>query len=69
MRVNLIDVEPDDYGLAARVAKWMLKQASTQKDGILAFGDGTTVDFYVKRTKSGMSIRRISRGEKEEASQ
>jgi hypothetical protein len=62
-RVILIDVDPDDFALAARTVKWMEKQAPSQKDGILAFGDGSTVDFYIRRNKKSLTVRRISRAQ------
>jgi hypothetical protein len=53
----------EDLGLALRAANWLLRQPMTQKDAILAYGDENDVKkyFYVRRTKTGVSVQPFSR--------
>ena len=54
----------DDFILATRAARWMLAQPHSQKDGIIAYGDGDkTQDFYVKRNKASVTVRPCSRSD------
>jgi hypothetical protein len=61
--VILKGVDPDDFILATRAARWMLAQPHSQKDGIIAYGEGETKDFYVKRNKASVTVRPIQRSE------
>lgn len=62
--VILRGVDPDDFILATRAARWMLAQPHSQKDGIIVYGDGDrTQDFYVCRNKAGITVRPCSRSQ------
>lgn len=65
MKVILCDIELDDFTLAMRCVKWLLAQPKTQKDAILSYGEEAegTLDFFVKRNKASITVRRISRAE------
>mgnify|MGYP001616136585 CR=1 FL=1 len=61
MRVIFLDVEPDNLMLATRAARWLLGKPD-QKDAILAYGEGVlTTDFYVRRNKASVTVRRCKR--------
>lgn len=60
MNVILKDVEPDDFVLATRAARWLMERF--QKDAIIAYGEGTsTKDFYVCRNKRSITVRPTKR--------
>lgn len=60
VRVILADVEPDDFVLAVRAAKWLMGQF--RKDAVLAYGEGDkTKDFYVRRNKASITVRPCQR--------
>jgi hypothetical protein len=56
-KIILKDVDPDDWVLAIRAAKWLMGQF--QKDAILAYGesDDALKHFYVKRNKASITVR------------
>lgn len=59
MTIIFRDIPPDDMILAVRAAKW-LGERPTQKDAILAYGEGpadTQKYFYAKRNKSSITVR------------
>ena len=57
----IFEVEPDNLVIAARAAKWILARP-TQKDGILAYGEGPQeVVFYVKRNKASILVYQDTR--------
>jgi len=56
LKIILKDVEPDDFILATRAAKWLLERF--QKDAVIAYGEGgETKDFYVCRNKRSITVR------------
>lgn len=56
MTIILRNIEPDDYILAIRAAKYLLGRF--EKDAILSYGESIpTKDFYVRRNKSSISVR------------
>ena len=57
MTVIFRDVDPDDFILAIRAARWLLERPN-QKDAILAYGEGVTTDFYVRRNKTSITVRK-----------
>ena len=61
MRIILKDIDPDDFVLAIRAARWMLDNAE-KKDAIIAYGEGSnTFDFYVRRNLSSVTVRKCKR--------
>lgn len=59
MRIILEANADDDLGLALRAARWLMQQPDTQRDAILAYGEGSDAKaFYVKRGKASISSRR-----------
>lgn len=59
MKIILNGLDKDDLLLGIRAAKWMIEHdecAST----IIAYGDKPTTDFYVKRNKASITVRRCS---------
>jgi len=57
-KVILKDVDPDEFGLAIRAARWLLREPDSQRDAILAYGDGNAQrHFYVCRNKSSITVR------------
>ncbi len=58
MRLIIETNDPDEFTFAIRAARWLLRQPAEQKDAILSYGE-QLCDWYVKRTKSGVSVRRI----------
>lgn len=58
MRVIIETNDLDDLVFAVRAAKWLDKQPPSQKDAILSYGEHLC-DWYVKRTKTGISVRRV----------
>lgn len=55
----IIQCDPEHWLLAHRAASW-LHERPNQKDAIVAYGErGAQIHFYVKRTKTGMSVRGI----------
>ncbi len=59
VRIILKDIEPDDWILGIRAAKWLMGQF--KKDAILAYGtsDGASSPkhFYAKRNKASITVR------------
>lgn len=53
-----LDMEPDDLVLGVRATKWLLSNPQ-HKDAVIAYENG--IDIYVKRTKSGISARAVTR--------
>lgn len=62
MTVILRGIVPDEWILGIRAAKALLARPES-KDAIIAYGDGETRDFYVKRNKSSITVRSCSRSE------
>ncbi len=60
MRIILSHVEPDDFGIAIRAAKWLIEQPDSQKDAILVYGEEQWV-FYVRRNKASITVRRTGK--------
>ena len=62
-KVILLNLDPNDYILACRVVKWMVKQPPNIKDGILDFDDHSAPmakhTFYVRRNKASITVRKI----------
>jgi len=59
MKIIIKDVNPDDWILAIRAARWLLDLPDT-KDSILAYGEGLDEQlkhFYVKRNKTSITVR------------
>lgn len=60
-RVILKDIEPDDFILAIRAARWMLVEIEEdvfRKDAILSYGeDSKRRNFYVCRNKASVTVR------------
>lgn len=57
MKVILTDLDPDDWILGVRAAKWLLDKP-LKKDAVMSYGDAPNVkDFYVKRNKASITIR------------
>lgn len=56
-RIILKDIDPDDWILGLRAAKWLLGQF--QKDAILSYGDSDNKlkHFYVRRNKASITVR------------
>ena len=59
MRLIIETDNSDDFTFAIRAARWLEKQPESQKDAILSYGE-QLCDWYVRRTKTGMSVRRIT---------
>lgn len=60
MNVILKDLEPDDFILGIRAARWLMERF--QGDAVVAYGEGTdTKDFYVKRNKRSITVRPCKR--------
>jgi hypothetical protein len=62
MKIIIRDVEPDDYILAVRAVRWLLGRF--QKDAVISYGesaDHDAKDFYVRRNKSSITVRGVSR--------
>lgn len=56
MKIILKDMEPDDFILGVRAAKYLLERF--KKDALLSYGEGKAMkDFYVKRNKSSITVR------------
>lgn len=56
MKIILNDIEPDDWILAIRAAKYL--KARFQKDAWLAYGEHPNEkEFYAKRNKASITIR------------
>lgn len=56
MKIILTDMEPDDWILGVRAAKWLMAQF--KKDGIVSYGEHpNTKDIYVKRNKASITAR------------
>ncbi len=56
-RLIINDCEPDDYILATRAAKELLKYPPDHKDIVLEFENRG--NFYAKRTLRGISVKKI----------
>lgn len=57
--IILRDIQPDDWVLGIRAAKWLLKYPK-KNDAILAYGEGAVGNlkhFYVKRNKASITVR------------
>lgn len=57
MKIILVDIEPEDYILACRAAKYQLQRTDGGKDAILQYGD-RKLTFYVKRNKASITVRK-----------
>ncbi len=56
MKIILKDMDPDDYLLGARAARYLLERF--RKDAIVSYGEGAAMkDFYAKRNKSSITVR------------
>ena len=56
MKIILKDMDPDDWILGIRAAKWLMGQL--KKDAILTYGAGEfTKDIYVRRNKASITAR------------
>ena len=54
--IILKDMEPDDFILGVRAAKYLIGQF--KKDAVVSYDDGGKLkDFYVKRNKSRITVR------------
>ncbi len=59
MKIILKDIEPDDWVLAIRAAKYLKDRF--QADVWLAYGEGTAIkEFYAKRNKASITVRACS---------
>jgi hypothetical protein len=58
MKIILKDIEPDDWIIGIRAAKWLMGKP-LQKDAILCFdiSKNNTKDFYIKRNKASITVR------------
>jgi hypothetical protein len=60
MKIILKDMEPDDWILGVRAAKWLKERF--QKDAVISYGEGVqSKDFYVKRNKTSITVRPCDR--------
>jgi len=59
MRIILKDIEPDDWMLAVRAAKYL--KARFQQDAWVSYGGGDgeppAKEFYAKRNKASITVR------------
>jgi hypothetical protein len=56
MKVILTDLDPDDWILGVRAAKWLMDRF--QKDAVISYGEGNAAkDIYVKRNKASITAR------------
>jgi hypothetical protein len=56
MNIILKDIEPDDWILAIRAAKYLKERF--QQDAWIAYGEGTNAkEFYAKRNKKSITVR------------
>lgn len=63
MKVILNDIEPDDWMLAIRAAKYLKDRF--QKDAWLAYGEHPNErEFYAKRNKASITVRACARSGK-----
>lgn len=59
IRIIIEISEPDQITCASRAALWLLSKEESQRDAIIAYGDiEPKLHFYVRRTKTGISVRR-----------
>lgn len=59
MKIILKDIEPDDWILGIRAAKWLMERF--RKDACVAHGEGDEQrHFYVKRNKASITVRPTS---------
>lgn len=59
-RVIFLDVPLDDMILAMRAVRWLSAKPSTQRDGILSYGESQIKNakhFYVCRNKASITVR------------
>lgn len=60
MKIILNDIEPDDWILGIRAARYLKERF--QQDAWLAYGDGEhSKEFYAKRIKTGITVRPCGR--------
>ncbi len=58
MKIILSDIEPDDWILAIRAAKYLKERF--QQDAWLAYGEGSNArEFYAKRNKASITVRSV----------
>jgi hypothetical protein len=56
VKVILTDLDPDDWILGIRAAKWLMERF--KKDAIVSYGEPpNTKDIYVKRNKASITAR------------
>ena len=58
-KVIFLGIDPDDFILASRAARWLLERVSETKDGILSFGETEQRTFYVRKNKASITVRRM----------
>lgn len=54
----IVHAEPEDFILAVRAAKWLVKEGKNP-DVLLCFEGGR--DFYVRRNKASVTVRDVSK--------
>jgi len=60
MKIILKDIEPHDWILGVRAAKWMAERF--QKYAIVSYSDGDKIkDFYAKRNKASITVQPCAR--------
>ena len=58
MKIILKDIEPDDWVLAIRAAKFLKERF--QQDAWLSYGEGSARrEFYAKRNKASITVRTV----------
>ena len=56
IKIILKDMEPDDFILGVRAARYLLERF--KKDAVVSYGEGNAMkDFYAKRNKSSITVR------------
>jgi hypothetical protein len=56
VKIILMDLDPDDWILGVRAAKWLM--ARFKKDAVISYGEPPNVkDIYVKRNKKSITAR------------
>jgi hypothetical protein len=58
MKIILKDIEPDDWILGIRAAKFLVEYPVEKNDAILSYGEYPGhKDFFVKRNKASITVR------------
>lgn len=56
-KIIFLNIDPDDFVLACRAAKYQLARTDGGRSSIIAYGEDEKKTFYVKCNKDSITVR------------